>query len=294
MTDSSTPRPDDDPASGPDTPSPEVAAASPEQAGAPTQPMPPAGAPTEPMPPAGAPPSSPPPPGVSVPAYAAVPHRGARGLWREATSTTGGRVATIVAAVLVALVVVAGIGLGAAAIGRLGDDRRPVGAFRADRVQGMQGYGDGRMGRDGRGQGQGGGPFGQQDQGQDGNGFGGGPGDRRGRGGLPDGLGGLGGMSGLTGILHGEFVTGASGSATTMLFQVGEVTAYTKGSSLAVKSTDGFATTYQVDSGSRLVASSATSISVGDTVRVIATKDGPTVTMVQIVSAGGLSGSSGA
>ncbi len=139
----------------------------------------------------------------------------------------------------------------------------------------MPGYGDGRTGR-GRPD-DGAAPFGQRARPDDGNGLGGG----RGQGGLPNGLG---PMSGLGGILHGEFVTGASGSAATMLFQVGEVTAYTKGSSLAVRSSDGFATTYQVDAASRLVASSATSISVGDTVRVLATKDGPTVTTVQVVS----------
>ncbi len=230
-----------------------------------------------PRPPAG-PPFSPPPAG---PAYAAPPGRRPGALWREATSTTGGRVATVLAGVLLALLVLAGVGLGAVAIGRLGHDRGPVGAMQPGRGHGAPG--PGRMDRGGDGSGDRMGPFGERRRPQDGDGLG----ERRDPG-AP--LGGPGGMAGPSGILHGEFVTGSSGSSTRMLVQVGEVTAYTKGASLAVTSADGFATTYTIDSASRLVGSSATSIRVGDTVRVLATKRGPTVTTVQIVSAGGSSG----
>jgi hypothetical protein len=262
----------------------DVASAAPESGV--TQPIPPVPGPgetpTQTMPPtSGGQAYGPPPAGVPTAVYAAAAaprRRGVRGLWREATATTGGRIATIVAAALAVVAVVGVIALGAAAIGRIGDDRHTVGAAQADRGEGMPGPG-------GRSFGDGTGPFGQRA-----------PGGRSGRvPGVQNGLGGLGGLPALGGLLHGEFVAQGSGSGTTtMLFQVGEVTAYTRGSSLAVRSSDGFATTYRVDANSHLVASAVSSVSVGDQVRVLARKDGPTVTMVQVVSTGGGAASGGA
>jgi len=259
-----------------------------------TQPIPPAEvAPTQPVPSVAAPgaaaptqpaaqaaPVGPPPPGVPTMGYAAPagpPRRGPSRLWHEATSTTGGRVATILAVVLAAVAVVAVIGLGAAAIGGLHLQRttsvaRGNGPLGTGQGPGMRGFGDnGTMPFDRQGQSNGGGT---------GRSFGG-----------QGGLGGLGAAQGLGGILHGEFVTGGTGSsATTMLIQVGRVTAYTKGSSLAVTSSDGFAATYAINSSSRLVGG-GTGLTVGDQVRVIATKDGATVTTVQLLAGSGVGGS---
>ncbi len=218
-------------------------------------------------------PFGPPPPGVHPAGFGqpVPPRRGIRGLWREATSTTGGRVATVIAAVFVLVVVLGAIGLGAVAIGRMGDN--------GGRSSVVANRGQGNLpvpGRPGLGRGQGRPGFGDDEEG--------------GAGRLPGLGGGLArGLGPLGTILHGELVTGGS-SGTTILYQVGTVTAYTKGSSLAVKSSDGFATTYKVDTNSHLVGSTSRGITVGDTVRVIATKAGPTVTTVQIVGQGAGSG----
>ena len=271
-------------------PAVDPAPTAPLEAAQPTQPMaaaaaasalPAAGQPAPQPAPVGPGPFAPSPPGVPPAGFGQpVPaRRGVRGLWREATSTTGGRVATIVAGVFAVIVVVGAIALGASAIGRMGgDDQRMPASAQANRVPG------GTQGRQGLGPGQGRQGFGD---GQDGNG----------RLGQDGGLGLFPGLGMLGNVLHGELVTGGS-SGTTIVYQVGTVTAYTKGSSLAVKSSDGFATTYKVDSNSHLVGRSSTGITVGDTVRVIATKDGPTVTTVQIVggqgTGTGLSNGSGA
>ena len=246
----------------------------------------PSTSPTQPIPPVvGAEQPFGPPP-VALPAAAAAvtpPRRGLRGLWREATSTTGGRIAAIVAATLGTLVIIGAIGFGAAAIGHAVNDRGAASV--QGTKQGLQGQR--RLQRRGQGQG-------QQGQGQQGQGQG------NGRGGLGMGGGRLGGVlpgmgNGLLGeVLHGEFVTGANGSGTSMLYQVGQVTAYTKGSSLAVKSSDGFTATYSINASSKLVGSNGSPLVVGDQVRVLATKDGSTVTFVQLVgsASGGSSGSS--
>ncbi len=251
------------------------AVAEPDAAQAQYAPVPSAGAPAGAAAPFGSPPPGVPGAGFGLPVP---PRRGIRGLWREATSTTGGRVATIIAAVFAAVVVVGAVGLGASAIGRMGgDDRRAVGPVQANRGQG------GRPGQ-GPGQGLGQGPG----MGQGRRGFGDGPGGDAARPGQDGGLGLMPGLGTLGNVLHGELVTGGS-SGTTILYQVGTVTAYTKGSSLAVKSSDGFAASYQVNSNSHLVGNTSTGITVGDTVRVIATKDGPTVSTVQIVGRQGSS-----
>ena len=48
-------------------------------------------------------------------------------------------------------------------------------------------------------------------------------------------------------VLHGEFTTNLTGTPTVMVVQTGQVTAYTAGKSLTVKSTDGFEATYTLD-----------------------------------------------
>ena len=45
-------------------------------------------------------------------------------------------------------------------------------------------------------------------------------------------------------VLHGEFTTNVTGTPTVMVVQTGQVTVYTAGKSLTVKSTDGFEATY--------------------------------------------------
>ena len=211
-----------------------------------------------------------PPPGVPAGGYAAptAPQRGVRRMWREATSTRGGRVATIVAVTLGTLVILAAMGLSAVAIGHVVADRGSGAVVGRAPANNGNGFGFNRGGTDGDGTM----PFG--------------------RGGAPGGstvprLGGLGGLEGL-GALHGEFTTSASGTATTMLFQVGQVTAYTRGSSLTVKSSDGFTATYSIDRSSRLAGNATTPLAVGDEVAVLATKSGSTVTVVQRVGRVGL------
>ena len=87
-----------------------------------------------------------------------------------------------------------------------------------------------------------------------------------------------GGAMGLMNALHGEFVVELNGSTQTRRLQTGKVTAVGNGS-LTVSSTDNFSATYVV--GSDLDVSS---IAVGDTVRVIASVDGSTVTAISVQS----------
>jgi hypothetical protein len=107
--------------------------------------------------------------------------------------------------------------------------------------------------------------------------------------GMPGGFGGPGGVMALAGALHGEFVvqTQAGGTQTERL-QSGSVTAVAAGS-LSVTSTDGFAATYVI--GSDVDVSG---IAVGDTVRVIATVDGDTVTATSVQAETGAMGGQGA
>ena len=51
---------------------------------------------------------------------------------------------------------------------------------------------------------------------------------------------GMGAGAALGAVLHGEFTTNLTGTPTVMVVQTGQVTAYTAGKSLTVKSTDGF------------------------------------------------------
>ena len=86
----------------------------------------------------------------------------------------------------------------------------------------------------------------------------------------------------LAGALHGEFVVQTQdGGTQTERLQTGSVTAVAAGS-MSVTSTDGFAATYVI--GSDVDVSG---VAVGDTVRVIATVDGDTVTATSVQSATG-------
>jgi len=97
--------------------------------------------------------------------------------------------------------------------------------------------------------------------------------------GMPGGFGGRGGAMALAGALHGEFVVQTQdGGTQTERLQSGSVTAVDAGS-LSVTSTDGFAATYVI--GSDVDVSG---VAVGDTVRVIATVDGDTVTATSVQS----------
>ncbi len=224
-----------------------------------------------------------------VPAGPGGPSRPRR-WWGEATATTGSRIALVAAAVLAAVVLVAGAGL--------------VGSFVVHRIADARfasGQGDGRWGDDGnRG---GNTPFGNNGRGN-GNGNGRQDGGQRGSDQLPDmrrgqgnglgqgqgnglgrGNGQMGGMlSGLGAVLHGEFTTTLTGQPAVMLFQVGEVTAFTEGKSLSVRSTDGFEATYALDADTTTVGGSPVT---GDQVRVIAAKQGSKAVLVQTVGQGG-------
>jgi len=279
MSDQSTPVPDP---ARPDQPNPsaEDTAPLPPQQGAP-------GNPAWGGAPAAATPATPAPPGW-VPAGAAGPSSGPRHWWGEATSTGGGRAALGLAAVMAALLVVVGLGLTTALV---------VSHARVDRGVGM-GMRDGRddVGEQGPGMGRGNGKNGQ------GNGVGRGRGNGNGVPQLPgqgapgapgtQGAPGSGGPSrpgmgmgagaALGAVLHGEFTTTVTGTPTVMVVQTGQVTAYTAGKSLAVKSTDGFTATYTLDGTAPVLGAAATPVAVGATVRVVAAKEGMKVTAVVV------------
>jgi len=71
-------------------------------------------------------------------------------------------------------------------------------------------------------------------------------------GGRAQGLGGLGGLGNLLGAtaLHGQVTANAAGSVQTLLFQRGEVTAFS-GTSVTLKSSDGFTGTYGLDASTK-------------------------------------------
>jgi hypothetical protein len=99
---------------------------------------------------------------------------------------------------------------------------------------------------------------------------------------MPGGFGGRGGAMAPAGALHGEFVVATQdGGTQTERLQNGSVTAVTAGL-VSVTSTDGFAATYVVGSGVDV-----SGVAVGDTVRVIATVDGDTVTATSVQSESG-------
>ncbi len=233
--------------------------------------------------------------------------------WRHAWSTTLGKVAIIGASALAVVALLGAIGLAAFAGGRMHDGGRDAwsGAC-ADLQQGQSGRGQGQgpMGP-GRGQGRGWqdcsddeqGPMGQQGRGQRQWGEGQDPkaGDSMGQGGMgqmgpgqmgpgqmgPGQLGegnptapGRAGMNGLLGnVLHGEVVIGGT-TPKTVLYQVGQVTEFTAGSSLSVKSSDGFTATYALTADT---TGPASGLAKGATVRVLADKDGAKATRIMVV-----------
>ena len=205
---------------------------------------------------------------------------GPRRWWSEATSTGGGRAALGLAAALAALVVVVGIGLTAALVVSHDGDRGFMTSGRDDRGRFDQqgpgmGRGDGMGPNGGQGQGRGNGDGVPQPPGQGAPVAPGAPGGPR------QGLG-MGAAAALGAVLHGEFTTSVTGTPTVMVVQTGQVTAYTAGKSLAVKSTDGFTATYTLDGTAPVIGSAATPVAVGTTVRVVAAKEGMKVTAVVV------------
>lgn len=191
------------------------------------------------------------PPAAQQPNVPATPRRS---LWGEAVSTTGGKVAVIVAGASLGLIalICGGLVIGAVAH-HLGDDRGPGpwasdsrGGPMPDRMgpgeQGPEGMAPDRVPPQQRG----------------------GPGD------LPE----L-GLPGAGGPLHGEAVVPGDGTGTTtILFQRGQVTDVTA-DKLTVKSTDGFSATYTIGAESRdRLKKKVSTLAKGDEVTVIASKDG--------------------
>ena len=231
------------------------------------------------------PPSAPAAAGPSVAGFGASgPGGGSRigSAWRSVWGNGWGKAAVIGVATLATLAIVAAIGLSAFAFGHHGDrDERNGG-----RNQSMQrgGWGDDEQGQGNPGRG-------QQGQGQRGtnqmpNQMG--PNQMPNQpGALPDGstlpgAGRSGALAGLGNVLHGEVVVGGTNTRT-VLYQVGEVTEFTAGQSLTVKSADGFTATYAVTADT---AGATSALTVGATVRVIADKDGAKATRVQVLQAG--------
>lgn len=248
--------------------------------------LPPQQAPTAPAGPAQA---GPVPGWATGPAAGSAAPSGTRGWWGQATSTTGGRVALVAVAVLGSLLVLGGLAVTTALV--VGHHRWAGG----HEVAISRGDGDGRGQGMGRGQGNGKGQ-GQGNGQRNGQGQGDGSGRQRGNGGgtQPDrpsdpanpGTGsrmGMGRMAaGLAGILHGEYTTDVSGTPTAMVVQTGQVTAYTAGKTLTVKSTDGFEATYTLD-GSTATARGSATLAKGVQVYVVAAKDGMLVSRHVVV-----------
>lgn len=196
--------------------------------------------------------------------------------WSRVWGSTGGKVGVITAGA-VGLLLLGGVAGGAAFAGmrheRMGEGRQVCvsqsgqhAGMGCDR-QGMNGQGHRWEGRERGGAGQ---PGGNQAPGNQA------PGSGSGAQG-----GGMGGL-GLAGALHGEVtIRGLDGTPTAMLFQIGEVTSYTPGSKLGVRSSDGFEASYTVSDATVTNAQ----IAQGSTVRVLATKDGAKASRVQVIGA---------
>jgi len=231
--------------------------------------------------PAGGPPSGPPPvfppgprgPGAGGP-VGPPPKR--PGLWRQATSTTGGLVAVIVAGALCALLVLGVVGtIGLVALRAAGHDR----SDQVERVRedGRQGLPPGQRKLDRlpqgpdrkRGQGNGNGLPGQgNDDGIPDPGDGMGPGN--GMGGL------MRGAMGLGDVQHGELTVQQDGKAVVLTLQRGAVTK-ASATSVSVRSDDGFTATYVLDQDTR---GRTGALAVGDSVVVVAEKAGAKAVMV--------------
>lgn len=249
---------------------------------APTQPLPaaaPAGSTSLPgfseaapagRPPVG-PPSGPPPAGPVAGGPVGPPPKGP-GLWRQATSTTGGLIAVVVAAALSALLVlgvVATIGLVAVRVAhhdgpgrmeRVRDDSQVLPPGQQRKLDRMPQGPDSPRGQ-GNGKGKG------LDDGL-GNGLGNGMGN--GMGPL------MRGAMGLGDVQHGEFTVQQNGSAVVMTLQRGVVTKVSA-TSVTVKSDDGFSATYAIASDTR---GRTGALANGDSVLVVAEKAGAKAVLV--------------
>lgn len=88
-------------------------------------------------------------------------------------------------------------------------------------------------------------------------------------------------MGALLGALHGEFVVAENGGYVTKLMQVGELTETTD-DSVTVRSEDGFTQTYRLETDTAGTDDTddtmKADVQSGDTVRVVATRSGDTVT----------------
>jgi hypothetical protein len=236
-----------------------------------TQPMPPAqpphAQPSHPQPPHPQPPPQGgwPPPGQAQPPYGPAPRR--PGLWHQATSTTGGKVATGIAIALAGVLL-----LGVLAVGAFGVSRA-VGLWgdHGQRVS-ERGFGPGSRLDDGDRMGPGTGP-------RSGPGNGIGQGNGLGGGMMRDGA-----LGRLGRVQHGEVtVTGSDGKAVVMTVQRGTVTAAST-TSVSVRSDDGYAQTYAVNSSTRVRGSSATQPQKDDQVVVLARKADKVATQIRVVN----------
>jgi hypothetical protein len=181
------------------------------------------------------------------------------GLWKQATSTTGGLVALIVAGCLAALLLV-GLVAAAAVTARhvVASHNREQRIERQDeafppglrkQVPAVPRDGNGKVAPKAHGQL---GPL-------------------------------LRGALGLGQVQHGELtVQGANGTSSVMTVQRGTVTA-SSSTSLTVKSTDGFTGTYAIDASTR---GPAKALATGNTVLVVAQKSGNKAVLIQMVQAG--------
>lgn len=186
------------------------------------------------------------------------------GLWRQATSTTGGTIAVIVAGCLAALMVLGVMGaVGLVALRAAGHEDR---AGQIERVRDRSDLPPGQQKKLDRL------PQGPQvPRGQ-------GPGQRGGMGnGQGDGLGPLmRGAMGLGNVQHGEFTVQDNDKATVMTLQRGEVTKVSD-TSVTVKSEDDFTATYVLGDDTR---GRAANLEVGDSVVVVAEKAGAKAVLV--------------
>jgi len=170
----------------------------------------------------GAPPAAP--TAASAPAY---PPR--TNSWQRATSTPGRRWALALSAAAVALLLVLGIGVTSLLVLRNHDQVNLLGSRQPTRSLGQYGPGNGQGPRAN------GGKNGRHLQGM--------PGGRI------QGLAGLGNLLGGT-ALHGDISASVGGSVQALVFQRGQVTALS-GTSITLKSSDGFTGTYALDATTR-------------------------------------------
>jgi hypothetical protein len=222
--------------------------------------------PTAPVPqqPHGPPPAAGPPPAVG----AAGAGQGGQGGWfGQATSTSGGRIAVVAAAVFGTLLLMTGVGLVAAHVFDGGPGRGDERVAMSER--GGPGNGKGLALGHQKDKAQGNGTKGNGNNGNNGNGNG------QGNNGNGQGMGRM--AAGMDGLLHGEFTTNVTGTPTVMVVQSGLVTAYTAGTSLTVRSADGFEATYVLDATVATMRG-VSDLAAGVPVQVVAAKEGMKVT----------------